>query len=96
MLDYRHIIEKPLVTEKSTQALNEHNWVSFRVNKAANKLQVKEAVEKIFKVTVLHVNVVNVRGKRRRFGRNIGKPRSWKKAMVHLKAGDKIEIFEGV
>ena len=78
------------------QALNEHNWVSFRVNKAANKLQVKEAVEKIFKVAVLHVNVANVKGKCRRFGKNVGKPHAWKKAMVRLKEGDKIEIFEGV
>ncbi|MGV7220679.1 MAG: 50S ribosomal protein L23 [Nitrospinales bacterium] len=89
------VLEKPLVTEKSTQALAETNRVSFRVKRTANKHQIKEAVEKIFSVTVLDVNTLVVKGKNRRFGRSIGKTKPWKKAIVHLGQGDKIDIFEG-
>ena len=72
------------------------NWVMFRVNTAANKIQIREAVQKIFNVKVLHVNTQVVRGKRRRFGKSVGQLKTWKKAMVQLKEGEKIEIFEGV
>ena len=90
------ILEKPLVTEKSAQALAESNRVSFRVRRFANKLQIKEAVEKIFSVTVLDVHTLVVKGKRKRFGRQMGMSKDWKKAIVRLKEGDKIDIFEGV
>ncbi|MCH8209723.1 MAG: 50S ribosomal protein L23 [Nitrospinae bacterium] len=90
------ILEKPLVTEKSAQALAECNRVSFRVRRFANKLQIKEAVEKIFSVTVLDVHTLVVKGKRKRFGRQMGMSKNWKKAIVRLKEGDKIDIFEGV
>ncbi len=90
------ILEKPLVTEKSAQALAEFNRVSFRVRRFANKLQIKEAVEKIFSVTVLDVHTLVVKGKRKRFGRQMGMSKNWKKAIVRLKEGDKIDIFEGV
>ncbi len=90
------ILEKPLVTEKSSQALAETNRVSFRVRRFANKLQIKEAVEKIFSVTVLDVHTLVVKGKKKRFGRQMGMSKDWKKAIVRLKEGDKIEIFEGV
>jgi large subunit ribosomal protein L23 len=66
------------------------------VNPDANKIQIKNAVEKIFSVTVLQVNTVNVRGKSRRFGKTVGVSKNWKKAMLRLKDGDKIEMFEGV
>jgi len=72
------------------------NWVVFRVHLAANKIQIRAAVQEIFDVKVLHVNTQVVRGKRKRFGKNIGQSKAWKKAMVQLKEGEKIEIFEGV
>jgi large subunit ribosomal protein L23 len=90
------VLEKPLVTEKSTQALAETNRVSFKVKRGANKRQIKEAVEQIFSVTVLDVNTLVVKGKNRRFGRSLGATKAWKKAIVRLEKGDKIDIFEGV
>lgn len=96
MEDYHWVIEKPLVTEKSMEMLNENNWVAFSVHRKANKIQIKTAVEKIFKVKVESVNTTNVIGKQKRFGRNIGLTQNWKKALVRLKEGDKIEFFEGV
>ena len=90
------ILEKPLVTEKSAQALAETNRVTFRVKRSANKRQVKEAVEQIFSVTVRHVNTLVVKGKYKRQGRSVGKTQTWKKAIVLLAKGDKIDIFEGV
>jgi len=89
------VLEKPLVTEKSTHIAEQGNWVAFQVSRSSNKIQIKEAVEKIFKVTVLKVNTSNVGGKTRRFGKNLGRTQSWKKAMLLLKDGDKIDIIEG-
>ena len=90
------ILEKPLITEKSTQLMEHGNWVAFKVKMGANKIQIKRAVEKIFNVTVLKVNTVSVIGKSRRFGKNIGLTQTWKKAMLLLKEGDKIETIEGI
>ena len=95
-MDAYRVIEKPLVTEKSTALQEDGNWMAFRVHPKSNKIQVKAALEKIFEVTVLQVNTLNVHGKSKRFGKNIGVSQSWKKAMVLLKDGDKIETFEGV
>ena len=95
-MDIYQVIEKPLVTEKGSDMLAQGNWVLFRVNPAANKIQIREAVQKIFDVKVLHVNTQIVRGKRKRFGKTMGHTKTWKKAMVQLKEGDRIEIFEGV
>jgi len=95
-MDIYRIIEKPLVTEKGTGMLADGNWVVFRVNPSANKIQIREAVQKIFDVKVLHVNTQVVRGKRKRFGKTMGQSKNWKKAMVQLKEGEEIEIFEGV
>ena len=95
-MDMYHVINKPLVTEKGTTMLSDGNWVTFKVNMEANKIQIREAVEKIFSVSVLRVNTQIVRGTRRRFGKTMGHTKAWKKAMVQLKEGDKIEIFEGV
>ncbi len=94
-MEMYRVIEKPLVTEKGTDMLAEGNWVVFRVNPEANKIQIREAVQKIFDVKVLHVNTQVVRGKRKRFGKTMGQTKTWKKAMVQLKEGDKIQIFEG-
>jgi large subunit ribosomal protein L23 len=95
-MDMYKIVEKPLVTEKGTVMLSEGNRVTFKVHLDANKIEIREAVQKIFSVTVLQVNTQVVRGKRKRFGKAMGQTKSWKKAMVQLKEGDKIEIFEGV
>lgn len=95
-MDMYKVIEKPLVTEKGAGMLETGNWVAFSVNPGANKIQIREAVQKIFDVKVLQVNTQIVRGKRKRFGRTMGQSKTWKKAMVQLKEGDKIEIFEGV
>ena len=95
MNDHFQILKKPLVTEKSTQLLADGNWVCFRVDSGANKIQVKQAVEKVFNVTVLQVNTMVVSGKNRRFGKSVGRTKPWKKAMLRLKEGDKIDLFEG-
>lgn len=89
------VIRRPLVTEKSTtlQAIGKY---AFEVMKEANKKGIKEAVEKAFKVKVTTVNVMNVPGTTRRVGRRLVTTPSWKKAIVTLKAGDKIQLFEGV
>ncbi|MEX2236439.1 MAG: 50S ribosomal protein L23 [Dehalococcoidia bacterium] len=89
------IIKKPIVTEKST-ALASANQFVFEVDKAANKMQIKEAVETAFEVKVLEVNTMNVKPKRRRRGRQWGYTRAWKKAVVTLRDGDTITLFEGV
>jgi large subunit ribosomal protein L23 len=89
------VIVKPLVTEKST-LLAGFNKYAFEVMPHANKIQIKEAVEVAFNVQVRAVNTCNVRGKVRRFGRRRSVGRSWKKAIVTLEEGYKIELFEGV
>ena len=90
------VLRRPVVTEKSTM-LAAHNKYVFEVSMAANKPQIKAAVEQAFDVHVTAVNTAVVRGKVRRFGRSSGGQRpSWKKAIVTLASGDTIEIFEGV
>jgi large subunit ribosomal protein L23 len=92
------VIRRPLVTEKST-ALSGANKYIFEVDMRANKPQIKTAVEKAFDVTVTGVNVMVMKGKtrgNRRMGRKPSRGSDWKKAVVTLTAGDKIELFEGV
>jgi large subunit ribosomal protein L23 len=89
------VLQHPLITEKNS-VLQAQGKYAFKVAQEANKEQIKKAVEKAFKVTVTGVNVMTVAGKRRRMrGREVTSP-SWKKALVTLKPGDKIELFEGV
>ena len=88
------VLRRPLITEKST-VLQAQGKYAFEVAKEANKPQIKQAVEKAFKVKVTAVNVMMVAGKTRRMGRRELLARPWKKAIVTLKAGDKIELFEG-
>jgi len=90
-----NVLRRPLVTEKST-ALQAQNKYAFEVDGKANKIQIREAVEKAFNVEVVAVNVSRVPGKMRRVGRGRGMSPSWKKAVVTLKEGQKIEFFEGV
>ena len=88
------IIIRPIVTEKSS-SLMEFNKYTFEVHKDANKIQIRKAVEEIFKVNVLSVNTMNVKGKPKRMGAFQGRTRSWKKAIVALPEGQRIEFFEG-
>lgn len=89
------VLRRPLITEKTT-ALQAQGKYAFEVAKEANKHQIKQAVEKAFKVKVTAVNVLTVPGERRRIGRRQVLTSPWKKAVVTLKPGDKIELFEGV
>ncbi len=89
------VLRRPLVTEKNT-ILQSQGKYGFEIDGNANKNQVKQAVEKAFKVSVTSVNIMTVRGKERRVGRRVVTGSSWKKAVVTLKPGDKIQIFEGV
>jgi len=90
-----NILKRPLLTEKTTLQHEYANQVAFEVSKQANKIQIKESVEKAFKVTVLQVRTINIKGKPKKLGRHLGKRSDRKKAIVTLKAGDKIEYFEG-
>lgn len=94
-MEAREVIKRPLVTEKST-ALLESSKYSFVVDMRANKTQIKQAVEEIFKVKVLAVNTMRVEGKFVRMGRFRGQRPNWKKAVVTLAPGSRIEFFEGV
>jgi len=89
------VLRRPLITEKST-VLQAQGKYAFEVAGGANKPQIKQAVEKAFKVEVTAVNVMTMPGKRRRLGRRQLPAHPWKKAIVTLKPGDKIELFEGV
>lgn len=89
------VLRRPVVTEKSTE-LQTLNKYAFEIAKGASKPMIKQAVETAFKVKVMGVNVVSMKGKKRRVGRRIVMTAPWKKAIVTLRAGDKIEFFEGV
>ncbi|MCL0034340.1 50S ribosomal protein L23 [Dehalococcoidia bacterium] len=89
------VLRRPVITEKNTDLMAQNKYV-FEVMKRANKAQIKAAVEKAFKVTVISVNVAMTPGKSTGYGRLKGQSPSWKKAIVTLRPGDKIEIFEGV
>jgi len=96
-MNANQIIRRPLVTEKSTVLRESSNVIAFEVDPHANKIQVKDAVEKLFNVKVEEVRLFNVRGKMKRMGRFEGKRRDWRKAYVRLKAGEKAPDFiEGV
>ena len=90
-LDARDIIRKPLVTEKSVDNATMHKY-TFAVDKRANKIQIRKAIEEIFRVRVDKVNTMNFKGKKRNFGRTSGKLSDWKKAIVTLREGEKIEL----
>jgi len=95
MRDARDVLKRPVISEKSV-GLVEENKYTFWVNPDANKIEIGSAVEKLFKVTVLEVRTMNVQGKIKRVGRYAGKTAARKKAIVTLKAGDKIEGFAGL
>jgi large subunit ribosomal protein L23 len=89
------VLRRPLITEKNT-VLQAQNKYAFEIADGANKPMIKQAVEKAFKVKVTGVNVITVRGKTRRVGRRQVQTSPWKKAIVTLQPGNKIEFFEGV
>lgn len=93
-MEARDILIRPIVTEKST-ALMEQGKYTFRVPLAATKIQIRQAVEQIFKVKVQAVNTMRYGGKLKRMGRTQGRRSDWKKAVVTLKPGEAIELFEG-
>lgn len=95
MKEPQQIILAPLVTEKGTLLLEQANQVLFRVRPDANKIEVKHAIETLFKVKVEKVRMNRYLGKIRRVGKNMGRLPQWKKAYVTLKEGDKIELFGG-
>ncbi|NVM24809.1 MAG: 50S ribosomal protein L23 [Desulfobacterales bacterium] len=95
-MDLYQIIKRPLVTEKGTKQKEQSNQLAFEVDRRANKILVRNAIENIFKVKVVSVRVMNVKGKERRVGRNVGRRADWKKAIVRLAPGENIEFFEGI
>lgn len=95
MMSPHQIIVRPLITEKNTNLMSLNKY-SFEVDRNANKIQIRNAIETIFNVRVTAVHTMNVRGKKRRRGRDFGYSADWKKAIVTLAVGDRIELFEGV
>jgi large subunit ribosomal protein L23 len=88
------VIKKPLITEKTTVEKDDKNVIAFVVNGAANKIEIKNAVEKLFNAKVGAVNTVNVAGKTKRTAKGIGKRSNWKKAYVTLAEGSDVDFFE--
>ncbi|ABZ83957.1 50S ribosomal protein l23 [Heliomicrobium modesticaldum Ice1] len=89
------VLKKPVITERSMDLAQENKY-TFVVEPKANKIEIKHAVEQLFNVKVLDVHTMNVKGKPKRMGKYAGRTADKKKAIVTLKEGDKIEIFEGV
>ncbi|MBM4349042.1 MAG: 50S ribosomal protein L23 [Deltaproteobacteria bacterium] len=95
MKEPQKIIRRPLVTEKSTLQKDEAHQYVFEVDRNSNKIEIQSAVEHLFKVKVNNVRTINVLGKMKRLGRKYGKRPNWKKAIVTLREGDRIDFFEG-
>lgn len=96
MREARRVVVRPLMTEKSMRLKDERNTVTFQVVPDANKVEIRQAVEAIFNVKVSAVRTSTVEGKLKRMGRHQGRRPSWKKALVTLAPGHKIELVEGV
>ena len=94
MMQYE-IIKRPLITEKTNIQKEIANQLTFEVDRRANRIEIKRAIETAFKVRVASVQTMQVKGKVKRRGRNIGKRRNWKKAIVTLMPGERIDFFEG-
>jgi large subunit ribosomal protein L23 len=89
------IIKRPLITEKTSIQKEDYNQMSFEVDRKANRVEIKRAIENIFKVNVDTVRTIQVKGKTKQRGRIVGKRRNWKKAVVKLMPGERIDFFEG-
>ena len=92
-LTFQDIVLRPVVTEKTLKESERHNTYTFRVRESANKIQIRQAVESLFKVSVEGVRTQRYLGKRRRMGRHVGLTPSWKKAIVRVKEGDTIDFY---
>ena len=95
-MDIYKVIKEPHITEKGTLQKELHNQMTFKVPKRANKVEIRKAIEALFKTKVISVRTMNMMGKRRRMGRNVGKRADWKKAIVKLAPGENIEFFDGM
>ena len=89
------IIKRPLITEKTSIQKEDYNQMSFEVDRKANRVEIKQAIENIFKVNVDTVRTMQVKGKTKQRGRIVGQRRNWKKAVVKLMPGERIDFFEG-
>ena len=96
MRNIHEVIVKPVITEKSTDQYDRNQAYTFVVARDANKIEIAQAIETLFNVKVASVRTMQYRGKERRVGRHVGRRANWKKAVVKLREGDTIEIFEGV
>ena len=90
------ILKRPVITEKSTIQKEANNQLTFEVDRRANRVEIKKAIENIFNVNVVGVRTMQVKGKTKQRGRIVGKRRDWKKAIVTLMPGERIDFFEGV
>jgi large subunit ribosomal protein L23 len=90
------LIKRPLVTEKTNIQKESYNQITLEVDRSANRVEIKKAVENIFNVKVETVRTMQIKGKTKQRGRVIGKRRDWKKAIVKLMPGERIDFFEGV
>jgi large subunit ribosomal protein L23 len=95
-VDIYQVIKEPHITEKANLQKGESNQVSFKVDRQANKIEIRRAVEALFKTKVLNVRTMNIIGKSRRMGKYVGRKPHWKKAIVQLAPGENIEFFEGM
>jgi large subunit ribosomal protein L23 len=94
MLTAENIVGRPIILTEKSNRLREKNQVIFEVAPTANKIQIRDAIQKLFKVTVVGVNTLRYRGKQRRMGRGYAKLANWKKAIITLKEGDQIQFFD--
>ncbi len=95
MIEYE-IIKRPVITEKTSIQKEAHRQVTFEVDRRANRVEIRRAVERLFNVRVAAVRTAQVKGKVKQRGRIVGKRRDWKKAVVTLMPGERIDFFEGV
>lgn len=89
------IVKRPLITEKTSIQKEDYNQMTFEVDRNANRVEIKRAIENIFNVNVSTVRTMQVKGKTKQRGRIVGKRRNWKKAVVKLMPGERIDFFEG-
>ena len=95
-MDIYQVIKGPHITQKGNLQKELNNQISFKVHPKANKVAIRQAIQTILKKKVLEVKIINVRGKKRRIGRHMGKRADWKKAVVKLAPGENVEFFDGV
>jgi len=95
-MNLHDVIQRPVVTEKSSIAREEANIATFRVDPNATKLEIRQAIETLFDVKVERVRTMQQPGKKKRIGKSVGRRPAWKKAIVELAPGQSIEFFEGV